>query len=143
MSPDDGCSCRSKHVVCVINKWTSEYLLRFIERITLEDFRNSFPLFESSKDLYLRLALIWRWMYSNGRKIMMWENRYTRKKILSQCLLVNHKSRIFWRFADRASTVYLSHYLTNLMHKICFTVSFISCLYMFRAHVLETCRGIK
>jgi len=29
----------------------------------------------------------------------------------------------------------LSQYLTNLMHKICFTVSFISCLYMFRAHV--------
>jgi len=30
---------------------------------------------------------------------------------------------------------YLSQYLTNLMHKICFTISFISCLYMFRAHV--------
>jgi len=30
----------------------------------------------------------------------------------------------------------LSQYLTNLMHKICFTISFISCLYMFRAHVL-------
>ena len=25
----------------------------------------------------------------------------------------------------------------------CFTISFISCLYMFRAHVLETCRGMK
>ena len=37
----------------------------------------------------------------------------------------------FWRFADSAS-----QYLTNLMHKICFTISFISCLYMFRAHVL-------
>jgi len=35
-------------------------------------------------------------------------------------------------------TQYLSQYLTNLMHKICFTISFISCLYMFRAHVLET-----
>ena len=33
-------------------------------------------------------------------------------------------------------SVYLSHYLTNLMHKICFTISYISCLYMFRAHVL-------
>ena len=33
-------------------------------------------------------------------------------------------------------SVYLSQYLTNLMHKICFTISFISCLYMFRAHVL-------
>jgi len=37
----------------------------------------------------------------------------------------------------------LSQYLTNLMHKICFTISFISFLYMFRAHVLETCRGMK
>ena len=26
--------------------------------------------------------------------------------------------------------------LTNLMHKICFTISFISCLYMFRTNVL-------
>jgi len=33
-------------------------------------------------------------------------------------------------------SVYLSQYLTNLMLKICFTISFISCLYMFRAHVL-------
>ena len=31
--------------------------------------------------------------------------------------------------------VYLSQYLTNLMHEICFTISFISWLYMFRAHV--------
>jgi len=33
-------------------------------------------------------------------------------------------------------SVYLSQCLTNLMHKICFTVSFISCLYMFRAYLL-------
>jgi len=33
-------------------------------------------------------------------------------------------------------SVYLSQYLTNLMNKICFTISFISCLHMFRAHVL-------
>ena len=32
--------------------------------------------------------------------------------------------------------VSLSQYLTNLMRKICFTASFISCLYMFRANVL-------
>ena len=32
--------------------------------------------------------------------------------------------------------IYLSHHLTNLMHKICFTISFISRLYMFRAHAL-------
>ena len=31
-------------------------------------------------------------------------------------------------------SVYLSQYLTNLIHKICFTISFISCLYMSRAH---------
>jgi hypothetical protein len=33
-------------------------------------------------------------------------------------------------------SVYLSQYLTNLMHKICFTITFISCRYMFWAHVL-------
>jgi len=31
---------------------------------------------------------------------------------------------------------FLSQYSTNLMHKICLTVTFISCLYMFRAHML-------
>ena len=31
---------------------------------------------------------------------------------------------------------FLSQYFTNLMHKICYTISFISYLYMFRAHVL-------
>jgi len=30
----------------------------------------------------------------------------------------------------------VSLYLTKFMHKICFTISFISCLYMFGAHVL-------
>ena len=39
-------------------------------------------------------------------------------------------------FCWPCNSAYLSQYLTNLMHKICFTVSFISCLYMFRAHVL-------
>jgi len=32
--------------------------------------------------------------------------------------------------------IHLSQYLTNLMHKICFTISFISYLYMIRTHVL-------
>jgi len=45
-------------------------------------------------------------------------------------------------FADRASQ-YIFQYLTKLMQKICFTISSISCLYMFRAHVLETCRGMR
>jgi len=42
----------------------------------------------------------------------------------------------FLTFCWPCISVYLSQYLTNLMHKICFTISFISCLYMFRAHVL-------
>jgi len=37
---------------------------------------------------------------------------------------------------SETNVTHLSQYLTNLMHKICFTISFISCLYMFRAHVL-------
>jgi len=36
-------------------------------------------------------------------------------------------------YTVNTSVIYLSQYLTN---KICFTISFISCLYMFRAHVL-------
>ena len=39
-------------------------------------------------------------------------------------------------FLMKTYLVSLSQYLTNLMHKICFTISFISCHYMFRAHVL-------
>ena len=35
----------------------------------------------------------------------------------------------------------LSQYLTNFMHKICFTISFISCLCMFRANVLIIMRS--
>ena len=34
------------------------------------------------------------------------------------------------------NALYLSQYLTNLMHKISFYSKFISCLYMFRAYVL-------
>jgi len=36
---------------------------------------------------------------------------------------------------------FLSQYLTKLIHKICFIISFISCLYMFRAHVLIIMRS--
>jgi len=39
-------------------------------------------------------------------------------------------------FGSTRLCAFLSQYLTNLMHKICFTISFISCLHMFRAHVL-------
>jgi len=51
----------------------------------------------------------------------------------------NYYSKIdtaFLTFCWPCISVYLSRYLTNLMNKICFTISFISCLYMFRAHVL-------
>ena len=47
-----------------------------------------------------------------------------------------HNYSLFLTFCWPCISVYLSQYLTNLMHKICFTISFISCLYMFRAHVL-------
>jgi len=44
--------------------------------------------------------------------------------------------KVVLTFCWPCNSVYLSQYLTNLMQKICFTISFISCLYMFRAHVL-------
>jgi len=47
--------------------------------------------------------------------------------------LQNPRHHGFYTLFDLQS---LSQYLTKLMHKICFTISFISCLYMFRAHVL-------
>jgi len=43
------------------------------------------------------------------------------------------KNRVFTKINIEGD---LSPYLTNLMHKICLKISFISCLYMFRAHVL-------
>jgi len=49
---------------------------------------------------------------------------------------------LFLTFCWPCISVYLSQYLTNLMHKICFTISFITCLYMFRTHVLVI-RGSK
>jgi len=49
--------------------------------------------------------------------------------VLSSALSINTVRTIL-------NLLYLSQYLTNLMHKICFTIRFISCLYMFRAHVL-------
>jgi len=58
------------------------------------------------------------------------ETMWLASQLLYTSLSANWLSE-FCRFADRAS-----QYLTNLMYKICFTISFISCLYMFRAHVL-------
>ena len=48
----------------------------------------------------------------------------------------NQNTHFVFMFCWPCISVYLSRYLTNLMHKICFTISFISCLYMFWAHVL-------
>jgi len=47
-----------------------------------------------------------------------------------------HATHICAKCVAQISSIFLSHYLTNLMHKICFAISFISRLYMFRAHVL-------
>ena len=53
------------------------------------------------------------------------------------CFGKEHKLVFFLTFCwPCCISVYLSQCLTNLMRKICFTISFISCLYMFRAHVL-------
>jgi len=46
------------------------------------------------------------------------------------------------RILNKHTCVFISEF-NQIEDKICFTISFISCLYMFRAHVLETCRGIK
>jgi len=48
---------------------------------------------------------------------------------------------------DVLLTVHLSIFISVFnqldAQNFCFTISFISCLYMFRAHVLETYRGMK
>jgi len=48
---------------------------------------------------------------------------------------------------DVLLTVHLSIFISVInqldVQSFCFTISFISCLYMFRAHVLETFRGMK
>jgi len=56
-------------------------------------------------------------------------------------LITAHLLKIFSKGTFLKLYVHVSRYLTNLMHKICFTISFISCLYMFRAHVLITRRS--
>ena len=55
----------------------------------------------------------------------LFEDAVGNSSLLASCTLTPSLSHFF-----------KSQYLTNLMHKICFTISFISCLYMFRAHVL-------
>ena len=57
-------------------------------------------------------------------------------KRLSEKLINNIHIVFFLTFCWPCISVYLSQYLTNLMHKICFTIRFISFPYLFRAHVL-------
>ena len=68
-----------------------------------------------------------------------WSSSLTMLNILTKCCLCLYSLKMatfFYVLLTVHLSIYISHYLTNLMHKICFTVSFISCLYMFRAHVL-------
>ena len=55
---------------------------------------------------------------------------------VSKCALYSKSLLWILTFCWPCISVYLSQYWTNLMHKICFTVIFIVCVYMFRAHVL-------
>ena len=67
-----------------------------------------------------------------------WSSSLTMLNILTKCCLCLYSLKMatfFYVLLTVHLSIYISHYLTNLMHKICFTVSFISCLYMFRAHV--------
>jgi len=64
-------------------------------------------------------------------------NRHLLQTVLSYT--IKHKLyrvEIFFLFCWPCISVHLFQYLTNLMHKMCFTISFISRLYVFRAHVL-------
>jgi hypothetical protein len=60
--------------------------------------------------------------------------------VSSTCALIMRRSKFHYTASGIITLICgrleLSHYLINLMHKICFTGSFISCLYMFRSHVL-------
>ena len=72
-------------------------------------------------------------MYNEQQRFMFWASY----RILA-CLGQKSKQvmQFFLTFFCPCISVYLSQYLTNLMHKLCFTISFISCPYVFRAHVL-------
>ena len=51
----------------------------------------------------------------------------------------NKDSSFFLTFCWPCISVYLYQYLTNLMHRICFTISFISCLYTYRCDDTRGC----
>ena len=77
---------------------------------------------------------------------VFFENLSTKLKFLSHLTRTRQEQRVLsWRlmqtnnniltFCWPCTSVYLSHYLTNLMHKICFTISF----YFMPLHVSSTC----
>jgi len=74
---------------------------------------------------------------SYRQKQWQWLRELKPRKILGNAVEKSASDTIiFFTFCWPCISVYLSQYLTNFMHKICFTINFISCLYMFRAHVL-------
>jgi hypothetical protein len=81
------------------------------------------------------ILLIWRWRQKVPLKCTTSKNKVNFIKLL-----------LITRCVDWAWFYIFKLFIpvfTNFMHKTCFTISTISCLYMFRAHVLETCRGMK
>ena len=105
-------------------KYNSSYLLIFrdlIQRSRLVPF-------------VIILHKIWNVLHSVV--ILIYNNLYRR---WSTYVIIKEAEGTFYHFLLSdvfENCVCLCQYLTNLMHKICFTISFISCLYMFRAHVL-------
>ena len=101
---------------------------------------------------------VWTTVFIYENKQQLWQSQFNRYSFVTQnfkltwvnTLRAYKKNSIFWGkknllissvisewcMTGQSNSVYLSVYLTNLMQKICFTISFISCLYMFRAHVL-------
>ena len=76
----------------------------------------------SSNETTLMCALLTRYTYGTWHAMLTPSSKHADfHKPLLQSLGVHN-----------SYTEYLSQYLTNLMHKICFTISFISYLYMFR-----------
>ena len=83
------------------------------------------PLHESSSCFYLKNCSYYKRLLHDVKQI------YSPLKLLVLREAASNFLTFFWPCISG----YLSQYLTKLMHKICFTISFISCLYMFRAHV--------
>ena len=56
-------------------------------------------------------------------------------------IIHSFKNSLAGSLVSRGISVYLSQYLTNLMHKICFTISFISCLWCHHTYRYDDTRG--